>query len=69
MVEYRQVNSKYLRASKKQLDYIEVLCQQLGVRNPTLYSRYTIDKAAALINSLKRKRDAKQEVDNQTRLL
>lgn len=53
---------QYLRASKKQLEYIANLCDQLGIINPTLYSKYRLEDAAKLINRLK-KRKAKRDAE------
>lgn len=58
----------YRRASKKQLEYIAVLCEQLDVINPTLYSKYKLEDAAKLINRLKRKISVKQQRDRQLKL-
>ncbi len=60
---------KYLRASKKQLAYIDSMCQQLGVVNKTLYTKYSLDDAAKMINSLKRKLDKQKLSDKQLKLL
>lgn len=59
----------YLRASKKQLEYIASLCDQLGIINPTLYSKYKLEDAAALITRLKRKVDKQKQQARQTKLL
>ena len=59
---------KYLRASKKQLDYIANLCGQLDILNPTIYTKYSLGNAAKLINKLKRKIENKRNRDRQTKL-
>lgn len=59
---------KYYRASHKQLDFIASLCEQLGMTNPTLYDKYSMDKAAKLINKLLRKIARAKQVDRQQTL-
>lgn len=60
---------EYRRASKKQLAYIDSLCQQLGMINPTLYSKYSLEMAAKLIKRLQRRIEAKHLRDRQLKLL
>jgi hypothetical protein len=58
----------YLRASKKQLEYIDSLCRQLDMINPTLYTKYKLEDAAKLITRLKRKLDKQRAQTRQTNL-
>lgn len=59
----------YRRASKKQEEYIGLLCEQLDIVNPALYTKYRLEDAAKLIDRLKRKLDEKHNHDRQTKLL
>ena len=45
----------YRRASKKQLEFIASLCNQLDEINKTLYTKYSNDMAKKYINQLLRK--------------
>lgn len=59
----------YKRASKKQLAYIESLCTELGIINPTLYKKYRLEDAARLITRLHRKIIIQRTESRQLRLL
>lgn len=60
---------KYHRASKKQLAYIDRLCSELTVINPTLYKKYSVEDAARLIRKLQKQKIAKYAKDRQQKLL
>lgn len=62
------MHPNYLRASKKQLEYIASLCAQLDMVNPTLYDKYSLEKAAKLITKLKKRLDKQQKTLNQIEL-
>jgi hypothetical protein len=59
----------YRRASKKQLAYIDRLCAELSVTNPTLYKKFSVDDARRLINRLHKQKLKRDNDDRQTSLL
>ena len=59
----------YKRASNKQLAYIDSLCTEIGIVNPTLYSKYRLEDAARLITKLQRKLEKQRQQDRQIKLL
>lgn len=59
----------YRRASKKQLEYIASLYDQLGETNITLYKKFTVDDASKLILRLSRKLEKQKVSNNQLKLL
>lgn len=58
----------YIRASKKQLSYLAYLCDELDVRNCSLYERYSMRRAEKEISRLSR-RLAKLKAKVQLKLL
>lgn len=59
----------YHSASKKQVAYIGILCERLGITDPTLYSRYSSVQAARLIKSYKRRIEMKQKHESENNQL
>lgn len=56
---------KYIRASAKQLEYINSLCAQLGIINPTLYDKTNMEKAGQLITRYRKQIAKLRQVDQQ----
>ena len=59
---------KYIRASAKQLEYINSLCAQLGIINPTLYDKTNMEKAGKLITRYKKRLIKINQVSQQQQL-
>lgn len=60
---------KYYRASKKQEEYIAVLCDKLGVTNEALYSKFNMEKAGKYIEKLQRMIERRDTESRQQKLL
>jgi hypothetical protein len=59
----------YFRASRKQLDYLAFLCNELGIMNRSLYEPYTMIRASKEINRLRRRIEKQKVISQQVVLL
>lgn len=66
MEDYK--HSTYLRASKRQLDYLAVLYSSVGEINKSLYIKFSLPMARKEIGRLKRKQDRQRTRDRQLAL-
>lgn len=64
----RDPTKPYYRASKKQLAFISSLCEQLGLVDKTLYTKYSNDMAKKYITQLLKKLAKQNHKDRQTKL-
>lgn len=59
----------YRRASKNQEKYIADMCQQLGILNEALYSKFTVERAGKYIEKLQRMIEKRDIIARQQKLL
>jgi hypothetical protein len=59
----------YYRASKKQLEYLSYLCEELELINRSLYEPYTMIRASKEIDRLKKRLAKQREISRQVVLL